>query len=121
MLDMRKYAGSSFIGVEDVRGSSREETIVSIGEGKFDKPVASFESGAKFTLNATNVTTLIRAYGPNDQDCIGCTIELSIGTLKYNGKDQEGVVVQPISPPKPVEARTPVPKTPPDMDDEIPF
>jgi hypothetical protein len=124
-MDMRKYSSSTFIGVEDLRGGPREETIVSVAEGKFDKPVATFKSGDKFTLNTTNVNTLIKAYGLNDEDWIGCTIELSIGTAKYNGKEQESVVVGPVTPPKPLETRTPVPKQPPvrkpDLDDEIPF
>ena len=90
--------------------------------GRYDKPVATFESGAKFSLNVTNVNTLIKAYGPNDQDWIDCTVELYVGDLKYNGGIQEGVLVRPISPPKPLAERTPVPRNPPpDLDDEIPF
>ena len=122
-MDMRPFAGSSFITVETLRDGPREEVIVSVEPGKFDRPVATFESGYKFSLNVTNVTAVLKAYGPNDQDWIGCTVELYVGDLRYNGGIQEGVLVRPISPPKPVEARTPVPKTPPknDMDDEIPF
>jgi hypothetical protein len=123
-MDMRQFAGSSFVTVEALRDGPREEVIESVAPGKYEKPVATFESGDKFSLNMTNVNALIKAYGPNDADWIGCTIALLIGTLKYNGKEQEGVLVQPISPPKPVEARTPVPKSPPpanDMNDDIPF
>ena len=122
-MDMRQFAGSSFITVETLRDGPREEVIVSVATGKYDKPVATFESGDQLSLNKTNVNTLIKAYGPNDQDWIGCTVELYVGDVKYNGGIQEGVLVQPINPPKPVEARTPVPKTPPvkDMDDDILF
>lgn len=126
MVDMRKYGGSSFIGIEGVRGSPREETIASIAPGKYDKPVVTFESGAKFTLNATNVNTLIKAYGPNDHDWVGKTIELAVGTAQFNGNDIESVVVRPISPNVPPSARKPLPPAPAsalknDMDDEISF
>ena len=120
MLDMRKYAGSIFIGVDNLRDGPRQETIVSVTLGKYDKPVALFESGDQLTLNKTNTGTLIKSYGPNGQDWVGCTIELSIGTAKYNGGDIESVVVTPVTSPKPIEARTPVPKKP-DLDDQIPF
>jgi hypothetical protein len=123
-MDMRQFAGSSFITVESLRDGPREEKIVSVEPGKYDKPVVTFESGDKLSLNKTNVNALLKAYGPNDQDWIDCTVELYVGDLKYNGGILEGVMVRPVSPPKPVEARTPVPKTPPpanDMNDDIPF
>jgi hypothetical protein len=116
-MDMRQFAGSSFITIETLRDGPRAEKIVSVEPGRYDQPVVTFESGDKFSLNKTNVNTLIKAYGPNAQDWIDCT-ELYVGDVKYNGGIQESVLVRP-SPPKPVEARTPVPKQ--DMDDGIPF
>jgi hypothetical protein len=125
MLDMRKYAGSSFITVDSLRAyGAREEVIVSVTIGKYDKPVLTFESGDQLTLNKTNINTLIKAYGPNGQkDWGGCAIELHVGPAKYNGDDIDSVVVQPISPPKPVAAQTPLPKQAPgnDVDDNITF
>ena len=44
-MDMRQFAGSSFITVETLRDGPREEVIVSVEPGKYDKPVATFESG----------------------------------------------------------------------------
>ena len=121
-MDMRQFAGSSFITIETLRDGPREEDIASVEPGKYDKPVVTFESGDKLSLNKTNVNTLLKAYGPNDQDWIGCTVELYVGPLRYNGTIQDGVLVGPVSPPKPVEARTPVPTQPaPDMNDDIPF
>ena len=116
-MDMRQFAGSSFITVETLRDGPREEVIVSVAPGKYDKPVATFESGDQLTLNKTNVRTLINAYGEDSRDWVGCNIELSIGPAKYNGDQIESVVVKPISPSKPLAARTPVPKTPPVKDD----
>jgi hypothetical protein len=122
-MDMRKFAGSKFITVDDLRDGNRDELIISVAPGKYDRPVVTFESGDKLSLNVTNVNALIKAYGPNDKDWIGCRIELSVGPLKYNGAEQEGVVVNPISPPKPVAAQTTLPKPAPgkDLDDNIPF
>ena len=124
MLDMRKYAGSTFIGVDNLRDGPREETVVSVALGKYDKPVALFESGDQLTLNKTNTGTLIKNYGPNAEDWVGCNIELSIGSAIYNGNNIESVVVKPVTPPKPIEALTPVPKPPApknEMNDDIPF
>ena len=122
-MDMRKFSGSRFIPVDDLRDGPREELIISVELGKYGRPVVTFESGDKLSLNATNVNTLIKAYGPNHEDWIGCAVELAIGPLKYNGVDKEGVVVKPISPRKPVAAQTPLPKQRPGkhLDDDIPF
>jgi hypothetical protein len=119
-MDMRKYSASRFIGVDNLRDGPRHETIVSVEPGKYDKPVATFESGDQLTLNKTNVRTLIDAYGEESQGWVGCIIELSIGPAKYNGDQIESVVVQPISPPKPLEPQTGEPKKPA-PDDHIPF
>jgi hypothetical protein len=127
-MDMRNYAGSAFISVDDLRDGPRQETIAAVALGKFDRPNVTFETGDQFSLNKTNTRTLINAYGPNSQDWIGKTIELCLGTATYNNEDRESVVVRPISPPltpasKPVEAQTPAPSSPPkpELDDEIPY
>jgi hypothetical protein len=121
-MDMKKYAASRFIGVEDLRDGPRQEAIVSIEPGKYDKPVATFESGDQLSLNKANVRTLMKAYGEDSRNSVGCIIELFIGPAKYNGDPIESVVVKPISPPKPLEAQTSAPKPPKDdMNDDIPF
>ncbi len=76
-MDMRDYAGSSFITVESLRDGPRRKTIVSVAPGKYDKPVATFESGDQFALNKTNIRTLINAYGEDSQDWTGYAVELS--------------------------------------------
>ena len=123
-MDMKDYAGSAFITVEGLHEGARQETIVAVALGKYDKPVTSFESGDQFALNKTNTRTLINAYGEDSKDWIGNAVELFLGTATFNGEERESVVVRPISPSKPVEARTPVPKSPSaanDMNDNIPF
>ena len=121
-MDMSRYASSSFIKVDDLADGPERKVIAEIGEGRFEKPVATFDDGTKLSLNGTNVVALIRAFGKNDQDWIGQRIELYAGTLRYNGNDNPAVLVRALNP-LPAAARTP-PKPQPlrnDLDDEIPF
>ena len=71
MADMSKYASSSFIKVDDLVEGPEEQVIAEIAEGKFEKPVLTFDDGSKLSLNATNTRALIKAFGPNDKDWIG--------------------------------------------------
>jgi hypothetical protein len=121
MTDMRKYAGSSFIKYGDVSEAPIQATIVKVAEGKYGKPDLLLESGEHFGLNATNVKTLIAAYGRNDQDWIGERIELYAGTTEYQDQEKKSVLVRPLSPGKPKAERAPLPANPDAMDDEIPF
>lgn len=100
-MDMRKFAGSAFIKLEDDRdGLPRVETITSVDEGNFGRPVLKFETGERLTLNATNVKALINAYGADDRDWIGCEIELFVGQTKYQGQYKDSILVRPFSPEK---------------------
>ena len=125
MADMRKYASSTFIKVDDLVEGPEQKVITEIGEGKYEKPVATFEDGTKLSLNGTNVNTLIRAYGPNEIDWLQKRIELYAGTLRYNGTDNPGVLVKAIDV-LPRADRTPLKPEPlqplkDDLDDSIPF
>jgi hypothetical protein len=122
MADMSKYASSSFIKVDDLADGPEQKVITKIGEGRYEKPVATFEDGSKLSLNGTNVRTLIRDFGPNDEDWIGQRIEVCAGTVRFNGKDTDSVLVRALDV-LPAAARTP-PKPQPlgdDLNDEIPF
>ena len=95
---------------------------MAIGDGRYEKPVATFDDGRKLSLNGTNVRTLIGAFGPNDEDWIGQRIELYTGTLRYNGNDNPAVLVRALNP-SPAAARTPLKPQPlrDDLADEVPF
>jgi hypothetical protein len=93
-------------------------TIAEIGEGRYDKPVATFDDGTRLSLNVTNSRALARAYGTDSRDWIGMEIELHLGTIEYQGQDSSAILVRPITPPA---AATTAPKPPPAMDDDIPF
>jgi len=115
-MDMSGYAGSSFIRVEDLADGPQRKRIVSVEPGRFDKPNAEFDDGTALGLNATNVKTLMKVYGPDSDDWIGMEVELYVGTTKYQGTDQPSVLVRPISPAAAVKRE---PK--PDFDDAPPF
>jgi hypothetical protein len=103
-MDMRKYSGSSFLKADDVRAASLRERIASISEGKFGKPVITFESGRRLSLNVTNNKVLIRAYGEDSDTWIGCDVELRLGDVEVQGELKEIVRVEPLSPKLPLAA-----------------
>src|SRR5215831_4601389 len=98
-MHMTKYAASTFIKVDALAGGSLRKTITDVEEGKFDKPVATFEDGSKLSLNKTNVRTLIRAFGDDSNDWIDRPVELYAGTVSdKNGEPMPSVLVRPIPP-----------------------
>jgi hypothetical protein len=127
-MDMSQYAGEHFLKVDDVREGPLRLRIAFAREGKYDKPDLVFESGEVLSLNATNLRTLIRAYGRNSEDWAGKDLEAELGQVMFQGKPQDGVIVNLISPPIPAAQMT-APKDEPatkrngdgDMDDSIPF
>jgi hypothetical protein len=98
-MDMRKFAGKSFIKVDDVRNGPLQVKIAVVKQGQYDKPDLVFETGEILGLNATNTKALMRAYGPDSDDWVGKEIELYLGEVEYQGEMQPAVLVRPISPP----------------------
>ena len=91
-MDMRKFSSPTFLKVNDVRDGPLQLQIAAVNEGKYEKPDLVFETGETLSLNATNVNTLIRAYGSKSEDWIGKQIELALGLTgepppRSNGKD----------------------------------
>jgi hypothetical protein len=109
-MDIRKFVGQNFIKIADVRDAPLRMQIAAINEGKYEKPDVVFETGETLSLNTINARTLMRAYGPESDSWIGKEIELALGTIEFQNRPQEAVVVKPISPP--AASR---------MDDTIPF
>ncbi len=137
-MDMRKYSGTSFIGLEDVKEKPRQERIADIAIGKYGRPDLLFEGGRKFSVNVTNNEIMCDAYGWDSASWLGHVIELYAGELPYQGAMQAGVLVRPISKPehygndavKPAEQVRKTPNKPPsaltkaggnDMGDATPF
>lgn len=115
MANMRKYAASRFLKLDDVLDQPRHETIVEVTDGKWDKPVLKFESGALFSLNKVNTGDMIAAYGDESDNWIGITIELFAGETKYGGDSTDTVRIRPVTPPTPKSSGRA------ELDDEIPF
>ena len=117
-----QYASAGFIKVDDLADGPEQKTIVAIGDGRYEKPVATFDDGRKLSLNGTNVSALIPVLGKNRKDWIGQRVELYVGTLRYNGNDNPAVLVRALNP-SPAAARTPLKLQPlrDDMADEVPF
>jgi hypothetical protein len=120
-MDMRKYSGNTFYKVADVKDGPVTEKIAGVVEGRYQKPDLVFESGAKLSINATNNKVLIRAYGADSEDMIGYTIELFLGSIEYQGKDQDAVLVRPISQPDPNAPKKKKKPAEADFDDAVEF
>jgi hypothetical protein len=119
--DMRKYAGTTFIKVDDLREGPREEMIAGLEMGKYGRPVLQFESGDSLSLNGTNDKILLNAYGSNGKGWIGCVVELYVGLTNFEGKPTESVLLRPVTPRKPVGERQPPEKPRSPMDDPMHF
>jgi hypothetical protein len=122
-MDMTQYASAAFVNFEAVRDKPVQGKIREIAPGKYDKPVVTLHDGSMITLNATSVTILIRALGPDSRDWMGHTIEAYAGQTTFQGQPRDSVLVRPLTAPTKQElAERAVRKAPPpDMDDEIPF
>jgi len=120
-MDMRKFAGSTFLKPVDAQSGPFTEKIDAVEIGQFDKPVITFDDGRKLSLNATNTRVLCRAYGSESTDWIGKEVELFFGQVEYQGRLQDSVLVRPISPVIGKNAPPKLRKSGGDMDDSIPF
>jgi hypothetical protein len=127
IMDMSEFAGSRFLKVQDVKGGPIRARIVRVDLGKYNKPNIHLDDGNILSGNATNVRALCRAYGSDSEGWIDHEIELTLGTIEYQGEDQEAIIVNPIAPslkPK-AEGAAKLPKAKSklksEMDDEINF
>lgn len=125
-MDMRKFSGSSFINIDSVREPLRLR-IASVGMGQWDKPNIIFETGEKFSVNATNNRILVRAFGADSDDWLGHTIELYEGVGEFNGESKPMVRIRTVTEQSETDfgAKKPADKPPKekkrgDLDDEIP-
>jgi hypothetical protein len=109
-FDLKKYVGPRFIKPDHVRNEPIRTTINGVRQGKFEKLELVLDDGDVLSLNATNTEVLMNAYGRNSKHLVDKEIELYFGQLRYNGADNDAVLVRPISLPEKI-----------DMDDEIPF
>src|SRR5215471_11505131 len=98
MADMRKYA-SGLLRPEDLHSGSRQEKIINVYVSeKLNAPILTFESGDEMVAWNNICRVLTRAYGYEDSDWIGHTIELSVGTYtNKDGEQKENILLKAIS------------------------
>jgi hypothetical protein len=110
-MDMSKYGGNAFIGLDDVRDGPRRGVIeeVSISD-KFDKPVLHFSDGTKLSVNKTNSRMLIKSFGADSEAWVGHEIKMFLGRVEFSGQPRESVLIAPLQS-----------RGSDDMDDSIPF
>ena len=120
MVDMRKYA-SGLLRPEDLHDGNRTEKIVNVYiSEKLQAPILTFESGDEMVAWNNMCRVLTRAYGFQDRDWIGHTIELSLGNyVNKDGEHKETIVLKTVSArDEKEEVKAAVHK---DLDDDVPF
>jgi hypothetical protein len=125
-MDMSKYAGTAFIGLDDVREAPMRGQVAWVEVGQYDKPVITFENGLRFSLNVSNVQRLMKDLGGESDDWIGEVIELAIGQVKFKDTLVDSVIatVVPRAPgatPKKLSPPKPKKRSSDDIDDTIAF
>jgi hypothetical protein len=125
-MDMSKYAGAAFLGLDDVQDGPIRGEIASVELGNYDKPVLTLGNGFRFSLNVTNTQTLIKAWGSESDDWIGERVELYAGETKYQGETKPSVLVRPLASEPDDKKKTAATPTKAQqqrssLDDEIPF
>jgi len=126
-MDASRFAGAAFLGLNDVKDGPFRGDLVAVEEGKFGKLVLIFTNGLKFSLNVTNTTELIKAFGSETDDWLGESVELYQGETLYQGEMVPSVRLTPLMREAGEEKKPPKPKPKSengkrgDMDDEIPF
>jgi hypothetical protein len=98
-MDMSNYAGKPFLKLDAAAEGPIQEYIADVAAGSFGKAELTFESGARLSLNKTNTSVLVKAFGRDSSNWIGKRIEISQGMLSYNGTQQLGLRVRAIDPP----------------------
>lgn len=132
-MDMREFA-SKKVSPDHVRDQPIHVRIVSVLRNEqYDRPVLELDNGAQFTLNATNLNALMKAFGWESKNWIGQEIVLELGTYKdwrsEPVQERETVRVRTVSPTNTADANGSNPLPPSraptslksDLDDEIPF
>jgi hypothetical protein len=130
-MRMSDYAATKFVTLDDLAEGPMRATIIEIGMGDYEKPIATLSNGYKVDLNGTMMRELVEAYGDGDgTNFINKEIELFADEVTVKGKTQPAKKLRPIS--LPVSAAvaaasaaaaksTPKAKRDDGMDDALPF
>jgi hypothetical protein len=117
VMDISKFLGAGvFRKVADLKDGPINVTITNVQIGKFDKINLGFNDGSRLSCNTTNCRALARAYGTESDAWVGQEVELFVGLVEFQGREQEAILVRPVSPP--LEKKPAPKKLKPDFDDE---
>src|SRR5262245_2326217 len=98
-MDSSKFSNSTRITVNSLGDDVRQETIVEAEVGQFKKLELVLRSGGRFSLNATNLKKMQKAYGKETDDWMGKEVKLVVGEVTFKGEQVESVVLTPVTPP----------------------
>jgi hypothetical protein len=121
-MDASRYAGAGFLTLDDVKDGRVRGEVGKVEVGNYDKLVLVFTNRLRFSLNVTNVTEMIKAFGSETGDWEGESVELWAGEAPYQGKTVPSVRLTPLM--RKAGEKKPLSKPKHgsgDMDDEIAF
>jgi hypothetical protein len=119
-MDVRKYLGVMFVPLEVLQASGpQQKEIEATEEGKYGKLNLIFTDRSAVSLNATNLRTLVEAFGFETANWPGHSVELAAGELKYDGKFNPAILIAPLESAS-VEKPSSMPRSD-GMDSDIPF
>jgi hypothetical protein len=124
MVDLSKYAGSRFLKLADVANGPKRKVIADVTEGDYDKPVLVFKDGSRFSVNKTNVNTLLELFGSADSKyIIGKEIVLYAGRVHFQGNETSSVLIRGVETEPDADPDHPAVAAPfsDGISDEIPF
>lgn len=89
-----KYLKGKYITVDDLRDGPRQEIIIDVLEGKYERPDLLFESGDKLGCNKTNLRTLEKHLGSETNGWARAEVELYVGKLEFNNEKKDSVLIR---------------------------
>lgn len=119
-MDTREFYGT-FLKPADVQ-TPIVLTIASVDKGRFGLDL-SFSDGSQMGLNQTNWRAITKVRGVDSNNWLDKQVELNAGTVPYDGKEVETILLNPVSPAMSAGelAVTKPPKSGGPVDDDIPF
>ena len=118
IMDVSKYLKRGFIKLEHVERGPLFERIEDVAPGNYEKLVVTFSSGAKLSLNQTNLGVLCNELGMNDREWLGADVKLFKGEVPTNNGPAPSVLLEVLAPDDSEPAPTSNPKA---LANEIPF
>jgi hypothetical protein len=98
-MDITQFLGTATLKIADLKDGSIKAMITDVSIGKYNKPDLTLDDGSRLSCNITHARVLARHYGIDTDNWIGKAVQLSIGPLRFQGQEQDAILVRPLSPP----------------------